>query len=316
VEIVKDAAPPGAGPGALAWTVMLILVVIWGSAFAAIRIGVETIHPAWLVTFRLLVGAAFLLVWIGGERIVRGSKASWAAQPAEKITTKAVLWYGGIGVFFTAIPFLMYAEAGVSVSSGVLAICNGGTPFFTALLAHAFVPGEGMTVRRMGGVALGFLGLAVLVWPEVNHGTSPAFWGLMLGIFGAALYGCSNVAARMAPRLSATTSSLLIVAGGTLAMLVAAPLLAPFPANPSWGSILSGLYLGLMPTGFSFVLWVWLIRHAGSVFTSFTTYLSPLWATAIGVMFLGEGLQWSMAAALALIFAGVAVANRMPRRMT
>jgi drug/metabolite transporter (DMT)-like permease len=73
------------------------------------------------------------------------------------------------------------------------------------------------------------------------------------------------------------------------------------------------IFLALMATGLGFILWVWLIRRVGSVFVSFTTYLSPLWAAGLGVAFLGEELHQSMIGALALILAGVAVANRRPR---
>ena len=73
------------------------------------------------------------------------------------------------------------------------------------------------------------------------------------------------------------------------------------------------IVLGLLPTAFAMFVYVWLIQRAGPVFVSFTTYLSPLWATGLGVLFLGEQLQWSMVGALALILAGVAVANRRPR---
>ena len=72
--------------------------------------------------------------------------------------------------------------------------------------------------------------------------------------------------------------------------------------------------LGLLPTAFAMALYVWLIQRSGAVFVSFTTYLSPLWATFLGVTFLSEPLHWSMIGALALILAGVAVANRLPRR--
>ncbi len=292
------------------WVVLLVLVVIWGSAFAAIRIGVETIPAAWLVTGRLITGAAFLAVWMLGERLLRGRDA----PPVELPSPKALLWYGGIGVFCTALPFTFYSTAAHSVASGVLAICNGGTPFFTALLAHVFVPGERLTARKTIGVALGFAGLAALVYPEVASGAHAAAGGLLLAIVGAALYAVSNVGTRLAPTVSPAMSSFLIVASGAVAMLVMAPILAPYPAHPSLPSIAGMLYLGLLPTGFAFILYVWLIRQAGSLFTSFTTYLAPLWATALGVTFLHETFELSMALAMGLIFSGVGIAYSARRR--
>jgi drug/metabolite transporter (DMT)-like permease len=76
------------------------------------------------------------------------------------------------------------------------------------------------------------------------------------------------------------------------------------------------MFLGMLSTAFAMFVYVWLIRRSGPVFVSFVTYLSPLWATGLGVMFLGEELEWSMAGALALILIGVAVANRRPANRT
>src|SRR5690606_3150684 len=105
-------------------------------------------------------------------------------------------------------------------------------------------------------------------------------------------------------------SSFLIVILGGIAALAYAVVAEPFPAAPSAASITAMLILGLLPTAFAMYVYVWLIRRAGPVFVSFTTYMSPLWATGLGVLFLGEELHWSMIGALTLILLGVAVANR------
>jgi drug/metabolite transporter (DMT)-like permease len=107
-------------------------------------------------------------------------------------------------------------------------------------------------------------------------------------------------------------ASFLIVVLGAAAALGYAIVMEPFPVAPSMASIIAMVVLGLLPTAFAMFVYVWLIRRAGPVFVSFTTYMSPLWATGLGVLFLGETLEWSMAGALTLILVGVAVANRKP----
>jgi drug/metabolite transporter (DMT)-like permease len=306
-----QASSPAPHADALSWAVLLLLVVIWGSAFAAIKIGVETISPMWFVAGRLVTATIFLGACLAAVHVF-GRRRERAAENAP-LTLAALAWYAGIGVFFTALPFTCYAIAGQSISSAAASICNGGTPFFTALLAHALVHGEKLTTRKMIGVIVGFAGLAVLVWPDFARGESASAAGLAIAIFGAALYAGSNVGTRIGPKLSPLMSSLVIVAGGAAAMLVVSLLFEPFPAAPSAASIAAMIFLALMATGLGFILWVWLIRRVGSVFVSFTTYLSPLWAAGLGVVFLGEELHPSMIGALALILVGVAVANRRPR---
>lgn len=307
---IKADSRPRLTGASLSWAALLLLVVIWGSTFAGIRIGVETITPAWLVAGRLTSGSLFLGAWIVGSRMLRADK-----RPVDgpKLSWRAIGWFALIGIGATMIPFVFYAHAAESVGSAVMAICNGATPFATVLLAH-FFSGDRLTGRRVVGVLLGFCGLVVLVLPEFGQGMGASLIGILLAIFGAWLYAVGNVATRMAPRVDPALSSFVIVGLGAIAALAYAIVMEPFPVAASTASIIAMIILGLLPTAFAMFVYVWLIRRAGPVFVSFTTYMSPLWATGLGVLFLGEPLQWSMVGALALILAGVAVANRPVRR--
>ena len=294
----------------LSWAALILLVVIWGSTFAGIRVGVETISPAWLVTGRMLSGAFFLATWL---TVIGPLNGRTRAHEGARVTGKALAWFGFIGVVATAIPFLMYSHAAESVGSAVMAICNGGTPFATVLLAHVLTS-EKLTLRRMIGVMMGFAGLVVLVLPEFGAEGGGSLVGILLAIFGAWLYAVGNVATRMAPRLEPAMSSLILIGTGGVVTLMFALATEPFPTEASGASITAMIVLGLLPTAFAMFVYVWLIQRAGPVFVSFTTYMSPLWATGLGVLFLGEPLHGSMVGALALILAGVAVANGKPRQ--
>jgi drug/metabolite transporter (DMT)-like permease len=307
-EAAKPAARRLTGD-ALSWAALLLLVVIWGSTFAGIRIGVETISPAWLVAGRLLGGAGFLGIWmLAAGALNRKPRAD--ATP--KLGLAAIGWFAFIGIAATMAPFVLYAHAAESVGSAVMAICNGGTPFATVLMAHVFVR-DRLTPRRMAGVLMGFLGLVVLMIPEFNKGEHASFIGILLAIVGAWLYAVGNIATRLAPRVEPVLSSFIIVLAGAIAALAYAAVMEPFPAAASERSIIAMIILGLLPTAFAMFVYVWLIRRAGPVFVSFTTYMSPLWATGLGVLFLGEQLEWSMVGALTLILIGVAIANRRAR---
>lgn len=302
---VRRVAPTGA---ALNWAILLILVVTWGSTFAGIRIAVETIHPLWTVAGRMVSATIFLAIFLAVQTALNSKPRSDARA---KVTGRAIVAYAIIGICFTATPFVLYSIAAQTTGSAVMAICNGGTPFVTAIAAH-FVLKDRLTARRIAGVMMGFLGLAVLVWPEAQKGFgNSSLFGIILAIVGAALYAGGNVGTRMAPKLSPLMSSLLLIGAGAVAATLAAVLLAPWPQEASARSMIAVVLLGLFPTAFAMILYVWLIQRTGAVFVSFTTYLSPLWATGLGVLFLDEPLHWSMVGALALILAGVAVANRL-----
>lgn len=295
---------PGLTGGSLNWAALLLLVAIWGSTFAGMRIGVETITPAWLAAGRLVFGTLFLGAWLILERVVTGK----ARVQGEPVSLRAFGWFSLVGIAGTAIPFALYAHAATTVGSAVMSICNGGTPFATVLLAHVLTS-EKLTARRVMGVAMGFAGLVVLVLPEFGDGGGGSLVGILMAIVGAWLYAVGNVGARLAPHVEPGLSSFIIVGVASVFALAVALLSEPFPVQPSLASIVAMIMLGLAPTAFAMVVYVWLIRRAGPVFVSFTTYLSPLWATALGVLFLGESLQFAMVGALALILAGVAVAS-------
>lgn len=315
----------------LNWAALLLLVIIWGSSFAALRIAVTTIDPVWIVAGRL-VSALAIVSLVAPFMTKRGEREARESVPVQRMRARHVMAYGVIGVVFTALPFLFYGIAAETTPSAIMAICNGATPFVTVILAR-FLLSERMNAGQIAGVVLGFGGLALLVWPELQAeglqfgaqqaetqtvatqtGRGGMLLGVLLAIVGAALYAGSNIGTRMAPPLPAFAASLIIIASGTAVAVPAALLIAPFPAVPSLASILSVLFLGALPTGLAMVLYVWLIRRAGPVFVSFTTYLSPLWATFVAVTFMSESLDWTMFGALALILLGVAVANPPFRR--
>jgi drug/metabolite transporter (DMT)-like permease len=257
----------------------------------------------------LLSGAAFLGAWIAIAGVVNRSPRP---DTTPKVGLAAIGWFALIGVAGTAVPFVLYAHAAESVGSAVMAICNGATPFATVILAHMFT-GDRLSARRVAGVMLGFLGLVVLVLPEFGKEQSSGLIGILLAVVGAWLYAVGNIGTRLAPRVSPIISSFWIVVLAGVSALGYAIVAEPLPQAASVNSIVAMLVLGLLPTAFAMFVYVWLIQRSGPVFVSFTTYLSPLWATGLGVLFLGEQLQWSMVGALALILAGVAVANRRPR---
>jgi len=304
----------GLTQGAGKWIALAALVVMWGSAYAGLTIAVETIDPLWTAAGRL-IGASACLGLIQLILLARSGRAAPEERTAQG-RGRILASYAVIGGVFTAAPFCLYAVAARDTPSAILSICNGGSPFFTAVFAHLFLPGERLGPRAGIGVLCGFAGLAVLVGPQaLDAGAGLSAAGVMLAILGAALYAGGNVATRLAPALQPVASSLLITATGGACALAAAVAISPSPGSPDTASLLALALLAVFPTGLATILYVWLIRHAGAMFVAYITYLAPLWAALIGVGLLGEPLTWGMALALALILAGVFVSNaRFPRR--
>jgi drug/metabolite transporter (DMT)-like permease len=284
--------------------VMALLVICWGSAFAALKIATAEITPMWNTAGRLAVAALTLAPILALRR-----------EPLPGLSHPAWRFYLVIGLIGQALPFALFAFASQRVPSAVNAICNGASPIFTGLLAHAFVASERLTFRKGVGVLTGFAGLIVLVAPRLGQGVTLEAMGLAAALFGAALYAVANVVTKRAPAVSSAVGAqmmclcaLLFAVPGALATSGAPPSAASIPA------LLAMAALGVFSTGLATIGYVYLIQRRGPLFTSMGIYLAPIWATALGVLVLGERPGWSAFLALALILAGVGFVTLAGRR--
>jgi drug/metabolite transporter (DMT)-like permease len=283
------------------WVVFFACVAVWGSAFAGLKIAVADVQPAWVASLRMIVAAAFLaaLLPLLRERLPPLSDAkTWRA-------------YAVIGVIGTAVPFALFAFAVAHAPSAIVAICNGGSPFFTALLAHVLLAGERLTPRRAISVGLGFAGLAVLTAPGLMNpdGKSAETIGIIAAITGAACYAIANIQVKQAPLLPAATATTIYCIAGAAAALPFSLLVAPAPIDAGAPSLIAVFLLGVFATALGGVGFVYLVQRRGPVFTAFTTYLMPVWALGVGVLFLGERPGTSALIALGLILAALVLFN-------
>lgn len=280
------------------WSVLLGLVTLWGSAFAGLKIAVETIPPLWVVAIRLGVATAVTFALLPLLK---------TAPPALRRREGRGVWlaYLGVGLMGTALPFFLFAWSSARIDSAIVGICNGASPFVTAALAHFLVAGERINARKLAGLVVGAAGLVVLVAPKLLGGASASALGVLAAIAGACCYAASNILSREAPRVSAPVAAAIGCLGGLIGSGVAAGLSTPFPAEASATSLAACVALGVGPTAIASVGYFWLIQRRGPVFVSYTTYLVPIWATAVGAGLMGEALDPTVWAALGLVLAGL-----------
>jgi len=288
------------------WVVLGVLVMIWGSAFAGLKIAVGGIHPFWVSAIRLWV-ATFTL-WVVSAS--RGEQL-----PPVTLDRKGVWFaYAMLGLVGFAAPFFMFSTAAKSLPSAVNAICNGASPVFTVVMAHLFLHDERLTPRRLVGVVLGFAGLLVLVGPRLTSGAALEAGALGLAIGAAVLYAASNIMMRKTQQVSSTVGGLMMCLTGALFATVGALVLAGPPPLPPTVPLAVTAVLGIFSSGLGTVGWVWLIQRRGAVFTSMTVYLLPLWALVLGMGLMHERPGWSAFAALALILGGVGLTTTVSRK--
>lgn len=295
-------------PSLLDWALLGALVAIWGTAFLAIAIAVESLPPASLVALRVGVAALVLCVAVRalGMRLP-GPGPIWAR----------FLLLGCVG---NALPFTAISWGQLRVSSGLTGVLMAVMPLATLVLAHYFVAGEKMTPRRTAGFGLGFAGIGVLVGPAAMlqlGGDGTEVTHQLAVLLGALCYAVNTILAGRMPPMHA-----LVQAAGTMLMssAVMLPIALVFdrpwewPVLPSGTSWAAGLWLGLVPTGLATFLYFRIVSSAGPTFLALMNYGIPVVAMGAGIALAGEPFEPRALLALTLILGGLIVSQRAPQR--
>ena len=283
------------------WLLLLALVAMWGTSFLANKIAVSELPPLAVVAARLGIAAIVLYGLLVLRRRWRiGSRRLW---------TSFVI----MALIGNCLPFLLIAWGQQRLDSGLAGILMAVMPLMTIVLAHWFVPGEPLTRRRLGGFLLGFTGMLVLVGPEAildRHGGAGTLLAELAVLGGALCYAINAIIARHRPPSDAIEAA----AGVSIAaVLMLAPMLPtldlPLPFRLSSEAAVAVAFLGLIATALATVVYFRIITVAGPSFLSLINYLIPLWALAAGVIALGEQPHPRALIALALVLAGIALAE-------
>jgi drug/metabolite transporter (DMT)-like permease len=280
----------------------ILLAAIWGSSFLFIKVGVAELHPVYVTLGRVGAGAVTLLIVMALLR--------------ERLPRDWRLWghLTVIGTVGVAIPFTLFGYGEQRVSSLLAGIWNATTPLVVLPLAVLVFRTEKMTARKAVGMALGFVGVLVVlgVWEGVG---GAQFIGQLMCFAAAACYG---LVIPYQKRFIADrpVSGLALAAGqvitATVLLAVIAPLVAGAPTAPtdlSLKAIASVVALGALGTGLAFVLHMRNIRLVGASTASMVTYLIPVFAVLIGVLVLGEHLTWHQPVGALIVLVGVAISQ-------
>jgi drug/metabolite transporter (DMT)-like permease len=257
------------------------------------RVAVPSFGPYALVEVRLLLGALVLLPFL------------WQARA--QFPARRWLWLVPIGLINSAIPFVLFAWAAQRAPAAIGAICNAMTVLFAALIAFLFF-GEKIGMRRAIALLVGFGGVVVLATAKVSGLSIGA--AVIAGSLAALLYGLGvNLVKRHMTGLPPAASAGATLGSAALLMLPMALTHwpdAPIPAV-SWACAVA---LGVVCTGFAFLMFYRLIARIGPARASTVTYLVPMFGALFAWLFLGEPVTWAMVVAGALILGSVAASQK------
>ncbi len=291
--------PPGSSTR-LDWFLFILLGFFWGSSYLFIKIGVdEGLQPFTLVATRLFFGLLLLgaVVAIAREQLPR--------QPR---------MYGHLlmmGFFSVALPFMLITWAEQSVDSSLAAVLTGAVPLFVIPFAAILLPTEKITLNAVIGIAIGLVGVAVVVGfnPASLAGTELVAQLALIG--AAASYALGGVYARrnvqglrpMIPALFQVLFALVMTA--IPAILLERPWEGPLTTN----AIFAVIWLGLLGSGAAYLIFFRLLRSWGATRTSLVAYLLPIWGLVLGAIVLSEPIDARLIAGTSLVIAGIGLVN-------
>lgn len=278
----------------------LTSVLLWSSAFVAIRFVGRQLGPGPLSLARLGVGsvALGLAMLARGERLPRGRAAGFAV-------VSGLLWFGIYNLALNA------AERRIDAGTSALLVNTG--PIFLAFLAGALL-GEGYPRPLIAGCAVSLAGVALIALGVSHHGLQ-ATWGAALCIAAAVVYAGGVVAQKPALReSSALAVTWLACTVAAVTCLPYAPALISQLGNARASTIGWTVYLGVGPLAIGFGTWAFALARSSAGGVGVSTYLVPPLVVLISWVALGETPPLLALPGGLLCLTGVALTRRRPRR--
>lgn len=303
---------------------LVVLVSIWGTTWAAIRVGLDGIPPFTGVALRFSLAGALLLLLVP----VLGVRFRWDRR-------ELGLWaLNGLFSFTLSYGIVYWAEQWVP--SGLVSVLWATFPLWVALLAHPFLPGERLTVRQSLGVLLGFGGVVVIFSEDLSRlavepavvesaaagpGAGPGWAGPGLAVAAAVVLlsplvsAVANVAVkRWGEGIHPLSLTAVPMLGTGLVMGVVAWTTEDL-STVRFDALTVGsvLYLAVFGSAVTFTLYFWLLSRLPATRLSLITYAIPVVAVIVGTVALDEPITLRIGLGAALVVAGVAVAVRRGR---
>jgi drug/metabolite transporter (DMT)-like permease len=277
---------------------LLTLAALWGGSFLFMRVAAPQFGPVALIALRVAIASCFLLPVLalrGGLGGLGALRAHWPHLLA-------------VGVLNSAIPFSLFAYAELTLTAGFTSVLNAAAPLFAAIVAFFWL-GERMSSWRVVGLAIGFIGVIVLVGGSSALDAKQGSLAVAAALSATVLYG---LASSYTKRHLTGVPPLAVATGSQVgATIVLAPLAVwLWPAHtPTGGVWLHVVGLGIACTGIAYILFFRLVAHVGPTRAVSVTFLIPVFGVLWGILFLGEQLTLNMLMGCAVILLGTSLST-------
>ncbi len=286
------------------WGLIVVLGLGWGSSMFFNEILLRELGSLQIALGRVGFGA--LGCWL------------WLAATGRRVQVTAAFLRDALvfGILQYAVPLAVFPAAQQYITSGEAGIVNAMTPIMVVLLSHVWPGGERATVAKSLGVLCGFAGIVALAMPARHTGAEGEFGALLFCMVAPFCYGLAINWFRRFRGRDATVITAWSLLAGTIVLAPVALAVEGIPRierAETWAAL---FFIGFVLTAAAFILVFWLLSRVGATTTSTITFITPVSAVLLGVLFLNERLLPAHLIGMTAIFAGLLLVDgRLLRRV-
>jgi drug/metabolite transporter (DMT)-like permease len=272
---------------------LIILSLIWASAFFNIKIATYSFGPVTIAFLRVFFGSipVLLLCYLKNIKIEAFSK-DWH-------------WFAMIGFINLVVPFFLIAYGVKSVQSNLAAILMSTTPLSSTILAHFYTKNEKFNLVKTIGILIGFSGIIFLFSDNILIDQNN-FVSALLILLGSTCYVIGGVLTlKISNKKNENVTGSILIWATIILFPFIIFLEQPWESTPRIDSLVSVIYLGIVPTGVAWLLRFRILTQNGLIFQSQVSYLIPIFGVILGFIFLDELITTKVLISLIAVCIGI-----------
>ena len=277
---------------------LVLLALIWASAFFNIKIATYSYGPLTIAFLRIFFGAIplVLLCYFKNIKIEAFSK-DWH-------------WFASIGIINLVIPFFLIAYGVQKVQSNLAAILMASTPLTASVLAHFFTKNEKVNLIKFIGVLVGFSGIVFLFSDKILINENN-FVSALIILFASTFYVIGGLLTlKISNKKNENVTASILIWATLVLFPICMFIEQPWNLSPRLDSTISVIYLGIFSTGIAWLLRFYILKNNGLVFQAQVAYLIPIFGVILGFLILNEQITYKVIIALIAVIIGIYIVKK------
>jgi len=285
-------------PKALDFFLLVLLSLIWASAFFNIKIATYSYGPITIALLRVFFGSIPLLIICFYKKIkIEAFSKDW-------------FWFATIGLINLVLPFFLIAYGIKNIQSNLAAILMASTPLSATILSHFFIKNERINLLKSTGVLLGFCGIVFLFTDKILLNSNNIGHALII-LLASTFYVVGGVLTIKISNKSNENVTTSILIWATIFLLPLSLIYEqPWNLIPRLDSTISIIYLGIFSTGIAWLLRFYILKNNGLLFQAQVAYLIPIFGIILGYLFLNEEITPKVIISLIAVIIGIYIVKK------